>query len=54
MFSQYDISTSQLLVTCFDFENMERRSNIKGVLDDLLLYGIIPIVNENDAVSANQ
>jgi len=29
MFSQYDISTSQLLVTCFDFENTERRSNIK-------------------------
>eukprot|EP01041_Mallomonas_annulata_P007789 gene7789-15932_t len=54
MFSQYDVSTSQLLVTCFDFENEERRKNIKGVLLDLLSHGIVPVINENDAVSANQ
>lgn len=54
MFGQYDLPTSQLLVTCFDFDNEERRKNIKGVLEDLLSHGIIPIINENDAVSANQ
>jgi len=54
MFSQYEVPTSQLLVTCFDFDNDERRNNIKCVLQDLLSHGIVPVINENDAVSANQ
>jgi len=54
MFSQYEVPTSQLLVTCFDFDNEERRKNIKFVLLDLLAHGIVPVINENDAVSANQ
>eukprot|EP00607_Mallomonas_marina_P006227 CAMPEP_0182437294 /NCGR_PEP_ID=MMETSP1167-20130531/84948_1 /TAXON_ID=2988 /ORGANISM="Mallomonas Sp, Strain CCMP3275" /LENGTH=763 /DNA_ID=CAMNT_0024630159 /DNA_START=332 /DNA_END=2624 /DNA_ORIENTATION=- len=54
MFSQYEVPTCQLLVTCFDFDNDERRNNIKGVIEDLLAHGIVPVINENDAVSANQ
>ena len=54
MFSQYDITTSQLLVTAFDFTSPERRRNIQYVISQLLALGIVPLLNENDAVSANQ
>ena len=54
MFSQFDITTSQLLVTSFDFTSPERRRNIQYVICQLLALGIVPLLNENDAVSANQ
>ena len=54
MFSQFDITTSQLLVTAFDFTSPERRRNIQYVISQLLSLGIVPLLNENDAVSANQ
>jgi delta-1-pyrroline-5-carboxylate synthetase len=48
------VATSQLLVTAFDFTSPERRENIRHVITQLLALGIVPIINENDAVSANQ
>jgi delta-1-pyrroline-5-carboxylate synthetase len=54
LFRSFDISTSQLLLTCFDFMDADRKLNIQHVLTQLLACGIIPILNENDAVSANQ
>lgn len=54
MFSQFDITVSQLLVTSFDFTSPERRRNIQHVLSQLLALGIVPLLNENDAVSGNQ
>jgi delta-1-pyrroline-5-carboxylate synthetase len=54
LFSQWDIPTSQLLVTAFDFNCSERRANIRSVITQLLAVGIIPILNENDSVAANQ
>jgi len=54
MFSSYDITTSQLLVTAFDFTSPERRRNVQYVISQLLALGIVPLLNENDAVSANQ
>lgn len=54
MFNQFDVSTSQLLVTSFDFTSPERRRNVQHVISQLLNLGIVPLLNENDAVSANQ
>ena len=54
MFNQFSIATSQLLFTAFDFESKEKRENVCHVINQLLELGIIPIINENDAVSANQ
>lgn len=54
MFSQFDITVSQLLVTSFDFTSPERRRNVQHVISQLLALGIVPLLNENDAVSANQ
>jgi len=41
-------------VTSSDFTSPDRRRNINYVLSQLLALGIVPLVNENDAVSANQ
>ncbi len=54
MFQSFDITTSQLLFTCYDFQDEIRRNNINFVITQLLAVGIVPIINENDAVSANQ
>lgn len=53
LFSQYDISASQILVTQFDFQDMQRLNNLTYAMERLLERGIVPIINENDAVSAN-
>lgn len=54
MFNQFDIPTSQVLLTAFDFTSPERRRNVQYVISQLLSLGIVPLLNENDAVSANQ
>jgi delta-1-pyrroline-5-carboxylate synthetase len=54
MFNQFDVTVSQLLLTSFDFTSAERRSNIQRVITQLLKLGVVPLLNENDAVSANQ
>lgn len=54
MFNQFDVTTSQILVTSSDFTSSERRRNVQHVLSQLLHLGIVPLLNENDAVSANQ
>lgn len=54
LFNQFNITISQLLVTASDFTSAERGKNIQRVLSELISLDIIPILNENDAVSANQ
>lgn len=54
MFAQLNITVSQILVTSSDFASPERRRNIQYVISQLLALGIVPLLNENDAVSANQ
>jgi len=53
LFNQCDITPSQILVTQVDFQDKFRLKNLKYAMEKLLSLGIIPIVNENDAVSAN-
>lgn len=54
LFDQVDISASQILVTQQDFVDPHRLKNLTYAVDRLLGLGMVPIVNENDAVSANQ
>jgi len=54
LFDQVDISASQILVTQQDFVDPHRLNNLTYAVDRLLGLGMVPIVNENDAVSANQ
>lgn len=54
LFSQVDVAASQILVTQADFSDATRSENLKYAVDRLLSLGMVPILNENDAVSNNQ
>jgi len=53
LFQTVDIVASQILVTQADLNSQESRQNLSYAVNRLLKNGIVPIVNENDAVSAN-
>jgi len=50
-FSQYGKNVAQLLLTKIVLDMEDMRSNTLNTLDVLLEHGIIPIINENDAIS---
>lgn len=51
-FSSYGFHVAQILVTYFDLDSLSLRSNIRKLLEYLLLKKtVIPIINENDCVS---
>lgn len=51
IFNEYNIPTSQILMTKFTITDDESRNNAKNTFDELLKLGVVPIVNENDTVS---
>ena len=51
IFNEYNIPTSQILMTKFTITDNESRRNAKNTFDELLKLGVVPIVNENDTVS---
>eukprot|EP00522_Entomoneis_paludosa_P008792 CAMPEP_0172446836 /NCGR_PEP_ID=MMETSP1065-20121228/6319_1 /TAXON_ID=265537 /ORGANISM="Amphiprora paludosa, Strain CCMP125" /LENGTH=794 /DNA_ID=CAMNT_0013198025 /DNA_START=63 /DNA_END=2447 /DNA_ORIENTATION=+ len=53
LFAQCQVTPSQILITQTDFTDEARKKNLLYTLNRLLSLGILPIVNENDAVSAN-
>ncbi|MFB6252004.1 MAG: glutamate 5-kinase [Halobellus sp.] len=53
-FERYGITVAQILVTEHDLENPERFTNFKNTVDTLLDWGVVPIVNENDAVATEE
>ncbi len=50
-FERYDTKVAQLLLTQHDLENPERFTNFRNTVETLLEWGIVPIINENDAVT---
>lgn len=54
LFDIYDIKCAQLLVTKDDFRDRKHYLNLTNCLDALLDDGILPIVNENDAISVTE
>jgi delta-1-pyrroline-5-carboxylate synthetase len=51
---QLDVSSSQLLVTDSDFENPKFREQLTETVESLLDLKVIPIFNENDAISTRK
>jgi glutamate 5-kinase len=45
---------SQVLLTANDMRDKKRRQNLKNTLNELLRWKVIPILNENDAVSTDE
>lgn len=54
LFSEYNHTVAQLLVTGSDFENEERHINFKNTMDKLIEYKALPIINENDTVATDE
>jgi len=50
----FDFPTAQLLLTHGDLRNRERYISIKETIFCLLEHGLMPIINENDAVTADK
>ncbi len=53
-FDQFNICTAQILVSALDFKTKEHYKNLKKCIDQLCEWGIVPIINENDAVSTEE
>ena len=51
LFTEYNHTVAQVLLTGADVEDKTRRANIEATLKRLLEMGAIPIINENDTVS---
>lgn len=54
LFLQEGHQIAQLMVTKEDFRDRKHYLNMKGCLAGLLRYGIVPIINENDAVAVTE
>ncbi|MBQ2752446.1 MAG: glutamate 5-kinase [Oscillospiraceae bacterium] len=54
MFGEYNHPVAQILLTRDVVEQQERKQNVINTFERLLEFGVIPIVNENDAVSTEE
>jgi glutamate 5-kinase len=53
-FERYDRAVAQILLTQHDLENPEQFTNFRNTVETLLDWGVVPIVNENDAVATEE
>lgn len=54
LFTAYNHTVAQMLLTGTDIEHPDRRKNFENTLYRLLELGALPIVNENDSVSTDE
>ena len=53
-FRELGLFTSQCLLSYSDFENPIAKANIKNTINVLVANNVIPIINENDTVAADE
>lgn len=53
-FLDYGYQVAQILLTKDVVENPERKNNVINTFNELLEYGCVPIVNENDSVEVEE
>jgi glutamate 5-kinase len=51
LFNKFELHVAQVLLTHDDLEHHERHLNARNTLITLLGRGVIPVINENDAIS---
>ena len=51
LFAAYNIQVAQVLLTHDDLQDRDRHLNARNTLMALLAQGVVPVINENDAVS---
>ncbi|MFT4881373.1 MAG: glutamate 5-kinase [Natronomonas sp.] len=53
-FGRYDQKVAQMLLTEDDLEDPERFQNVRSTVETLFDWGVVPVVNENDAVATEE
>lgn len=53
-FGEYNQSIAQILLTADVFHSPIKKANTINTFETLLQYGVVPIVNENDAISTEE
>jgi len=53
-FDRYDQQVAQVLLTEHDLSNPERFTNFANTVEQLFEWGVVPIINENDAVATEE
>ncbi len=51
-FDPHGLTAAQVLLTHEDMRGRDRHLGVKACLEELITYGTVPIINENDTVSA--
>lgn len=54
LFSEYNHNVAQILLTGDDLENENRRNSFRLTLNQVIQYGAIPVLNENDTMSTTE
>ncbi len=54
LFAEYNHTVAQILLTADDIQDKVRSSHVHDALEQLLKWGVLPIVNENDAVAIDE
>lgn len=54
LFSEYSHTVAQILLTADDIQDARRSSHVHDTLQRLLSWGVMPIINENDAVATDE
>ncbi len=54
LFAEYGQIASQVLLTKYSIDEENSYDNVKNTFQELLKYGSIPIVNENDAIATDE
>ncbi|MFB3919028.1 MAG: glutamate 5-kinase [Candidatus Velamenicoccus archaeovorus] len=53
-FAKHGLKCAQILVTREDFHDRQRYLNARSTINTLLHHGVIPVINENDAISTEE
>jgi len=54
LFSEYNHTVAQILLTADDVQDARRSSYVHDTLERLLAWGVLPVINENDAVATDE
>ncbi|MFA6890039.1 MAG: glutamate 5-kinase [Bacilli bacterium] len=54
VFASFDLKVAQILLNHDDFSVRDRMLHLHQTLDELLTMGIVPIINENDALAVEE
>lgn len=53
-FAKHGLKCAQILITREDFHDRQRYLNVRSTINTLLHHGVIPVINENDAISTEE